>query len=64
MATAKQYDYQKSESGRYVLSLDGREVARGTEGELWRYLHRHCSCSVSHALAHEGYSIEPEEQRS
>lgn len=43
-----------------VLRRDGAEVMRGTEGEIWTYLHRAHGYSVSHATTHEGYSIDPE----
>lgn len=54
------YPYGQSESGRYVLSRDGKEVLRGTEQECWEYLHRTHGFSVDHALTHEGYAMEPE----
>lgn len=53
--------YPKSPSGQYVLRRDGQEVMRGTEDEVWQWLHRNHSYSVDHALRHEGYSIEPVE---
>lgn len=53
------YGYERSDSGSYVLERDGKEVARGTEQEVWKYLHRSHGYSVSHALRHEGYSIRP-----
>jgi hypothetical protein len=56
------YPYPRSPNGRYVLSRDGAEVMRGTEGELWRYLHTTHSYSVEHALRFEGYAIVPEER--
>lgn len=43
----------------YRLLRDGHEVARGTEGALWTWLHQHHSYSVSHALRFEGYAIVP-----
>lgn len=54
------YPYGQSESGRYVLSRDGKEILRGTEQECWEYLHRTHGFSVDHALTHEGYAMEPE----
>ena len=41
-----------------ILRRDGVVVCRGTELELWSYIHRNHSYSVSHALQYEGYSIE------
>lgn len=34
---------------------------RGSEQEIWKYLHRMHGYSVDHALTHEGYRISPEE---
>jgi len=53
------YGYGPSETGRYVLFHDSREVMRGTEAEIWKELPRH-PYSVEHALRHEGYHIEAE----
>jgi hypothetical protein len=44
-------------SGQYVLLRYGKEVMRGTEGEVWQYIHRNHCYSVDHALKYEGYSI-------
>ena len=41
----------------YELRRDGKLVHTGTEGEVWRYLHRASSSSVSWALKYEGYAI-------
>jgi hypothetical protein len=53
--------YARSASDRYVLFRDGTEITHGSEIEIWKYLHRHTSCSVDWALKYEGYRIEPEE---
>lgn len=45
-----------------LLLKDGKEIMRGTEVQIWKYIHDNHCFSVSHALAHEGYSIE-EDQR-
>lgn len=45
-----------------VLRRDGEEVKRGTEAELFQYLHRTHSFSVQHALKHEGYELLPLEE--
>ena len=58
----KSYGYETSSNGRYVLSRDGREIMRGTEAEIWKYLHQTHSFSVTHALAWEGYTIRPEQE--
>jgi hypothetical protein len=42
-----------------VLRRDGKEVMRGTEHELVKYIHNHHSYSVSHALKYEGYTMTP-----
>jgi hypothetical protein len=52
--------YIKSPNGRYVLSRDGKIVMRGTEEEVWRYIHNTHGYSVGHALKHEGYKIQPD----
>lgn len=54
--------YPASPSGRYVLSRDGAEILRGTESEVWRWIHRNHSYSVAHALLFEGYAVLPAEQ--
>ena len=56
-AALPDYPYAPSPADRYELTRDGKPVLRGTEGEIWRYLHRVHSGSVSHALKHEGYTI-------
>jgi hypothetical protein len=53
------YPYQTSSLGLYSLCLDGKEVFRGSESDVWKYLHRRHSFSVSEALTNQGYSIEP-----
>jgi len=53
--------YPPSPSGQYVLSRDGKEVMRGTEQEIWQWMHRNHSYSIDHALRYEGYSITPAE---
>jgi hypothetical protein len=53
------YGYGPSPTGRYDLLRDGEVVFSGTEGDCWRYLHRVHSCSVCHALEHEGYELRP-----
>lgn len=55
------YPYQRSASDQYVLTRDGREVMRGTESQIWKWMHANVSSSVDHALRHEGYKIEPVE---
>jgi hypothetical protein len=55
------YPYTKSANDRYILLRDGAEKLRGTEQELWRWLHRSTSTSVFWALKYEGYEIKPEE---
>ena len=57
-----QYDYGFSSSDDYILTLDGKEIIRGTEASLWEYLHQTHGYSVSHALEYEGYAIEPQEK--
>ncbi len=56
------YPYSSSPSDQYVLKRDGAEVHRGTEREIWRYLHETHCYSVDHALKFEGYSIMPVEE--
>lgn len=51
--------YPTSSSGQYILKRDGREVMRGTEQEIWQWIHRNHSYSIDHALRYEGYSIVP-----
>ena len=51
--------YENSPSGRYVLTLDGKEVLEGTEIEIVDHIHNNHCYSVSHALKYEGYKIEP-----
>ena len=43
----------------YRLTRDGAEVMRGTEAEVWHYIHSHHSYSLAHAVAFEGYRVEP-----
>lgn len=45
---------------RLVLKRDGAEVMRGSELEIWDWIHQHHSYSIFHACRYEGYSIEPE----
>lgn len=55
------HGYEKSETGKYVLTRDGRAILVGTEQECWAYIHeRHCY-SVDHAIRWEGYSIQPKD---
>lgn len=56
----KSMTYPKSVNGRYVLKRDGNELARGTELDVWSYIHQYHSFSVEHALRCEGFTIEPE----
>lgn len=42
----------------YILYHDGKEIMTGSEFEILKYIHRHHSYSLSHALKYEGYSIE------
>lgn len=49
---------------KFVLTLDGSEVMRGTENEIFAWLHRHHSYSVDWALKYEGYAIVPVSQLS
>jgi len=53
------YPYPTSHTGQYRLTRDGKEVLRGSEGEIWKWMHRHESSSIEHALRYEGYKIEP-----
>lgn len=53
--------YPSSPSGQYILRRDGQEVIRGSEQEIWQYIHRNHSYSINHALRYEGYSIAPVE---
>jgi hypothetical protein len=57
-ARRKDYPYEASRTGEYVLLRDGKEIMRGSEDAVWRYLHR-SPYSVSHALKYEGYKIVP-----
>lgn len=41
----------------YILFRDGKELMRGTEFQVWKYLHNACPASIHHALKWEGYSI-------
>lgn len=56
------YPYPEAVNGRYVLLHAGVEKLRGTEQELWQWLHRHTPQSVHWAILYEGYEIKPEEQ--
>lgn len=47
-----------SVDAQLVLRRDGAEVMRGTELEIWDWIHRNHSYSVHHACRWEGYSIE------
>lgn len=58
------YGYEESPSGLYTLTYWGKRIAVGSEGSLWRRLHRECPSSVEHALTHEGYRIIPNEELS
>lgn len=49
----------ESRTGQYALKRDGKFVMRGTMDEIWKHIHQTHGYSVSHALQHEGYSIEP-----
>jgi|HubBroStandDraft_2_1064218.scaffolds.fasta_scaffold16299_2 GNAT superfamily N-acetyltransferase len=44
---------------QFVLTRNGREVMRGSEDQIWTWLHRHHSFSVDWALKYEGYAITP-----
>lgn len=50
-----------SEAQLFVLQRDGAFVRRGTEQELWDWIHDHHGYSVHRALTHEGYTITPVE---
>jgi len=54
------YPYIPSPTGRYVLSRDGKVVMRGTEQEVWTYIHTNHSYSVEHALKYEGFKLQPD----
>jgi len=56
----RDYPYISSPSGRYILSRDGKIVTRGTEQEIWKYLHTTHGYSVEHAIKYEGYKIQPD----
>lgn len=56
----EEYNYGYSKTDEYILSLDDKEVLRSSEAAIWKYLHKTHSYSVSHALLHEGYKIEPQ----
>ncbi len=56
----KGYPYEKSPTGRYILLRDGSEVMRGTEQDVWEYIHKNHSYSVEHALRYEGYHLIPD----
>ena len=56
------YLYQTSHSNSYILLRGQKEVMRGTEEQVWRYIHNNHSYSVGHALEYEGYAIYPIEQ--
>jgi len=58
--TTTLYPYKKSPNNVYSLQRDGHLVMRGTEQQIWKYLHNTHSFSIDHALKHEGYKIEPE----
>lgn len=57
-----QYPYTQSPSNQYILTRDGQELARGTEHEVWKYVHKNHSFSVERALLHEGFKIQPIEE--
>jgi hypothetical protein len=58
-APQRSYPYPSSPSGQYVLTRDGKEIMRGTEYEIWEWMHSHLSYSVDHAFRYEGYKITP-----
>ncbi len=47
-------------ASKFVLLKDGKVVMRGTETEVWQYLHRHESGSVSYCVTYAGYAIKPQ----
>lgn len=60
---AHHYPYKEPGPGPWTLYLDGQVIKTAeTEGELWAFLHATTSCSVSHALRWEGYSIKPPQE--
>lgn len=63
-APERSMTYPSSPSGQYVLTRDGQEIIRGTEEEIWRWMHRNHSYSINHALRYEGYAIAPVENVS
>lgn len=63
-APERSMTYPSSTSGQYVLTRDGQEIMRGTEEEIWRWIHRNHSYSIDHALRYEGYAIAPVENVS
>ena len=54
-----EYPYHTSSLDLYSLILDGKEVFRGTESQVWKFLHKSHGYSVSEALTNQGYTIEP-----
>lgn len=44
---------------QFILKRDGKEVARGDEFELLKFVQRKHSCSFDWACKYEGYSVEP-----
>jgi hypothetical protein len=55
----RSYPYGPSPTGQYVLTRDGTEIMRGTEQEIWAWMHSHLGYSIEHALRYEGYEITP-----
>lgn len=49
---------------QFVLTHDGLEVMRGSENQIWTWLHRNHSYSVDWALKYEGYAIIPASPRA
>lgn len=48
-----------------IIKRDGVEVAKfeiKTGGEIMKWFHNHCSCSMDWALRYEGYSYEVVEE--
>jgi len=62
--SSRPYPYDPSPSDQYVLTRDGREVTRGSEAEIWAWMHSNLGYSIDHALRHEGYTITPVEVAS
>lgn len=53
------YGYVSRPNMNYMLVRDGKELMRGDESAIFRWIHNNCHFSLIQAVKYEGYRIIP-----